>query len=87
MRKDNQHKTPQKKTAAVILDEIERRSLIPRDTIRLVNKGKMTREKKSMKENNIEAKETIEMSLRLLGGKEVNDQMDTHQRRENDETQ
>ena len=30
-----------------------------------------------MKENNIAAKETIEMSLRLLGGMEVNDQMDT----------
>ena len=36
-------------TAAVILDEVERRSLIP------VHKGKMISEKKSMKENNIEA--------------------------------
>ena len=68
-------------TAAVILDEVERRSLIPRDMIRLVHKGKMIREKKSMKENNIEAKETIEMSLRLLGGMEVNEQMDTHTKR------
>ena len=68
-------------TAAVILDEVERRSLIPRDMIRLVHKGKMTSEKKSMKENNIEAKETIEMSLRLLGGMEVNEQMDTHTKR------
>ena len=55
-------------TAAVILDEVERRSLIPRDMIRLVHKGKMISEKKTMKENNIEAKATIEMSLRLLGG-------------------
>ena len=39
-------------TAAVILDEVERRSLIPRDMIRLVHKGKMISEKKSMKENN-----------------------------------
>ena len=37
----------------------------------------MISEKKSMKENNIKAKETIEMSLRLLGGMDVNDQMDT----------
>ena len=46
--------------------------------IRLVHKGKMISEKKSMKENNIEANETIEMSLRLLRGMEVNEQMDTH---------
>ena len=64
-------------TAAVILEEVERRSLIPRDMIRLVHKGKMISEKKTMKDNNIEAKGTIEMSLRLLGGMEVNDQMDT----------
>ena len=36
-------------TAAVILDEVERRSLIPRDMIRLVHKGKMISEKTSMK--------------------------------------
>ena len=55
-------------TAAVILEEVERRTLVPRDMIRLVHKGKMVSGKISMKENNIEAKETIEMSLRLLGG-------------------
>ena len=54
-------------TAAVVLEEVERRTLVPRDMIRLVHKGKMISGKKSMKENNIEAKETIEMSLRLLG--------------------
>ena len=72
-------------TAAAILEEVERRSMIPRDMIRLVHKGKMISEKKSMKENNIEAKETIEMSLRLLGGMEVNDQMDTHETEEDRE--
>ena len=55
-------------TAAVILEEVERR---------LVHKGRMISEKKLMKENNIEVKETIEMTLRLLGGMEVNEQMDT----------
>ena len=35
-----------------------------------------------MKESNIEAKETIEMSLRLLGGMEVNEKMDTHETEE-----
>ena len=72
-------------TAAVILDEVERRSLIPRDMICLVHKGKMISEKKSMKENNIEAKETIEMSLRLLGGMEKNEQVDTHETEEDRE--
>ena len=53
--------------------------------IRLVHKGKMISGKKSMKENNIEAKETIEMSVRLLGGMEVNEQMDTHETEEDRE--
>ena len=72
-------------TAAVILVEVERRTLVPRDMIRLVHKGKMISEKTSMKENNIEAKETIEMSLRLLGGMEVNEQMNTHETEEDRE--
>ena len=72
-------------TAAVISDEVERRSLIPRDMTRLVHKGKMLSEKKTMKENNIEAEATIEMSLRLLGGMEVNEQMDTHETEEDRE--
>ena len=39
-------------------------------------------EKKTMKENGIEAEATIEMSLRLLGGMEKNEQMDTHETEE-----
>ena len=66
-------------TAAVISEEVERRSLIPRGMIRLVHKGKTLSEKKTMKENNIEAEATIEMSLILLGGMEVNEPMDTHE--------
>ena len=72
-------------TAAVILEEVERRTQVPRDMTRLVHKGKMINGKKSMKENNIEAKEMIEMSLRLLGGMEVNEQMDTHETEEDRE--
>ena len=60
-------------TAAVILKEVERRTMVRRGMIRLVHKGKMISGKKSMKENNIEAKETIEMSLRLLGGMDVSE--------------
>ena len=72
-------------TAAVILEEVERRTLVPRDMIRLVHKGKAINEKKSMKEKNIKANETIEMSLRLLGGMEANEQMDTHETEEDRE--
>ena len=45
----------------------------------------MISEKKTMRENNIEAKATIELSLRLLGGMEVNEQMDTHETEEDGE--
>ena len=38
-----------------------------------------------MKEKNIEAKETIEMSLRMLGGMDVSEQMDTHETEEDRE--
>ena len=72
-------------SAAVISDEVERRSSIPRDMAYLVHKGKMVSEKKTMKENDIEAEATIEMSLRLLGGMEVNEQMDTHETEEDRE--
>ena len=71
--------------AAVMLEEVERRTAIPRDMTRLTHKGKAINGKKSMKDNNIDANETIEMSLRLLGGMEVNEQMDTHETEEDRE--
>ena len=74
-----------KMTAAVISEEVERRSLIPRDMTYLVHKGKVMREKKTKEENDIEAEATLEMSLRLLGGMEKNEQMDTHETDENRE--
>ena len=72
-------------TAAVILDEVERRSSIPRDMMRLVHKGKMLSEKETMKKHNIEAEATIEMSLRLLGGMEMNEQLEIHETEEDRE--
>ena len=71
--------------ADVMLEEVERRTTIPRDMTRLIHKGKAINGKKSMKDNNIKANETIEMSLRLLGGMEVNEQMDTHETEEDRE--
>ena len=46
-------------TAALISDEVEGRSSITRDMIRLVYKGKMLSEKKTMKEHNIEAEQRL----------------------------
>ena len=74
-----------KQTASIISDEVERRSLIPRDMTYLVHKGKVMIEKKTMEENNIEAEATLEMSLRLLGGMEKNEQMDKHETEEDRE--
>ena len=51
-----------------------------------MHKGKVTIEKKTIEENNIEVSEaTLEMSLRLLGGMEKNEQMDTHETEEDRE--
>ena len=74
-----------KQIAAIISDEVERRSLIPRDMTYLVHQGKVMIEKKTIEENNIEAETTLEMSLRLLGGMEKNEQMDTHETEEDRE--
>ena len=52
-----------KQIAAIISDEVERRSLIPRDMTYLVHHGKVMNEKKTVEENNIEAEATLEMSL------------------------
>ena len=57
-----------KQTAAIISDEVE-------------HKGKVMIEKKTIEANNIDAEATLEMSLRLLGGMEKNEQMDTHETR------
>ena len=38
-----------------------------------------------LEENNIEAEATLEMSLRLLGGMEKNEQIDTHETEEDRE--
>ena len=54
--------------AAKILETAERGTSIPRSITYLANQGKMLNDKKTIKENNIEAKATIEMFLRFLGG-------------------
>ena len=47
-----------------------------------VHQGKVMKDKKTIEENNIGAKTTIEMSLRLLGGMEENDMKDSFETEE-----
>ena len=72
-------KSEGKQTAAIISDEVERRSSIPRDVTCFVHQGKVMNEKKTTEENNIGTEATLEMSLRLLGRMEKNEQMDTQE--------
>ena len=72
-------------TTSVISEEVERISSIPRDMTYLVDRGKLMSENKTIKENYIGTEVTLEMSLRLLGGMEKNEQMDTHETAEDRE--
>ena len=60
-----------------ILDEVERRSAIPRSMTYIVHHGKVLNEKGTIEENNIGTETMIEMSLRLLGGTDKSESMDT----------
>ena len=68
-------KCDKKRKAVSILDEVERRSTIPRSMTYLVHHGK----------NNIGTETTIDMSLRLLGGMEKSELMDTLESEEDKE--
>ena len=70
-------KCDEKQKAATKSDEVERRSLIPRGMTYLVHHVKVMNEKKTIEENNIGTETTIGMSLRLLGGMEKSELMDT----------
>ena len=48
----------------------------------LVHHGKVMKEKKTIKRKNIEAKSTIEISLRLLGGMDENEMKDSSETEE-----
>ena len=70
-------KCDKKQEAATFSDEVERRSSIPRGVTYLARHGKVMNEKKAIEENNNGTETTTEMSLRLLGGMEKNELMDT----------
>ena len=70
-------KCDKKRKAVSILDEVERRSTIPRSITYLVSHGKVLNEKTTIEESNIGTETTIDMSLRLQGGMEKSELMDT----------
>ena len=75
--KDNQYEMQQKIESSYFSEEVERKSSIPRGMTYLAHQGEVMKEKKTMEENNVGAENTIEMSLRLLGGIEKGELMDT----------
>ena len=78
-------KCDKKQKAATLAETVERRAAIPRDMMYLVNQGKVLNEKKTIEENNIGIDTTVVVSLRLLGGMEKNEQMDTQETEEDRE--
>ena len=78
-------KSGKKQRAATIAETVERRAAIPRDMMYLVNQGKVLNENKTIEEKNIGNDSTVVMSLRLLGGMEKNEQMDTQETEEDRE--
>ena len=75
-------RTSSGKTSSIKCDkkrkaEVEIRSTIPRSMTYLVHHGKVLNEKGTIEENNIGTETTIDMSLRLLGGMEKSELMDT----------
>ena len=65
--------------------EVEIRSTIPRSMTYLVHHEKVLNEKGAIEENNIGTETTIDMSLRLLGGMEKSELMETLESEENRE--
>ena len=65
--------------AATILETVERKTLITRDVMYLVNQGKMLNDKKTIEEHNIGTETTNEMFVRVLGGMEKR-RIDEHNR-------
>ena len=74
-----------KQRAETIAETVERRAAIPREMMYLVNQGKVLNEKETIEENNIGIDTTVVMSLRLLGGMEKNEPMDTQETEEDRE--
>ena len=71
-----------RQNAKRIMEILERKTSIPRDQLYLVNQGKVLIEKKTIEESNIEAGATIEMSLRIKGGMEKEELMETSETEE-----
>ena len=79
-RKDNQHQMRQKTKCNKRNGIVERKTLIPRDQLYLVNQGKVLNDKKTMEESSFEAGATIEMSLN--GGMKKEELMETSETEE-----
>ena len=70
-------KCDRQQKGARILETAERKTSIPRGMMYLASQGKVLNDKTTIEENNIEAGTTIEMSLRIIGGMDKEEQMKT----------
>ena len=61
-------KCDRRQTIARIMDEVERKTMIPKDLQDLANQGKALSDEITIEESNIESGTTIEMPMRLQGG-------------------
>ena len=64
------------------MEIVDRKTLIPRDKLYLVNQGKVLNHTKTIEESNIEAEATIEMSQRIMGGMKKEELMETSETEE-----
>ena len=76
-RKDNQRQMRQKTKSNKNNGNNGKKDIDPKRPTVLGEQGKVLKDKKTIEENNIEAGATIEMSLRVMGGMEKEELMET----------
>ena len=75
-------KSDRRQHATRFMEIVDRKTLIPRDKLYLVNQGKVLNHTKTIEESNIEARATIEMSQRIMGGMKKEELMETSETEE-----
>ena len=75
-------KCDRRQNATRIMEIVQRKTLIPRDQLYLVNQGKVFNDKKTKEESNIEGGATIEMFLRIMGVMKKEELMETSETEE-----
>ena len=75
-------KCDRRQNAVRIMEIVERKTSTPRDQLYIVNQVKVLNDKQTIEESSTEARATIEMSLRIMGGMEKEELMETSETQE-----